>query len=112
MVIRGLSIYLMESKIDELADTTHATRQEKKVAQAKEEEIKFRYLSESIDILIRWGNVRTFLGKTHLTKLGFSLLPQSLATTYKLTRWLNITFIRRRTFIVAHCSLSIGYTKY
>ena len=45
---------LMESKMSELVDTIQATRQEKKVAQAKKEEIKFHYLSESIDTLISW----------------------------------------------------------
>lgn len=47
---------LMESKLDELTDTdtARATKQEKKVVQAKAEETKFRYLSETIDILISW----------------------------------------------------------
>jgi len=45
---------LMESKMLELTDTTRATKQEKKVSQAKKEEAKFRYLSESIDTLISW----------------------------------------------------------
>jgi hypothetical protein len=45
---------LMESKLNELAGTTRATQQEKKLAHAKEEETKLRYLSESIDILISW----------------------------------------------------------
>ena len=45
---------LMESKMNELADTGRAAKQEKKVAQAKEKETKFRYLSETMDTLISW----------------------------------------------------------
>jgi len=44
----------MEPKMNELADMARAVKQEKKVAQAKEEETKFRYLSETIDTLISW----------------------------------------------------------
>lgn len=45
---------LMEAKMDKVAHTKHAHPQEKKVKKAKKKEIKFHYLSESIDILISW----------------------------------------------------------
>jgi hypothetical protein len=45
---------LMESKMDKLANTARAAKQKKKIEQAKKEETKFHYLSESIDILIGW----------------------------------------------------------
>lgn len=45
---------LMELKMHELTDTIKATKQENKVAQAKKEESKFLYLSESINTLISW----------------------------------------------------------
>ena len=45
---------LMVKKMSELANTARAAKQEKKVAQTKAEEIKFRYLSETIDTLISW----------------------------------------------------------
>jgi hypothetical protein len=45
---------LMETKMSELANTARAAKQEKKITQAKAEEIKFRYISETIDTLISW----------------------------------------------------------
>lgn len=47
-------LILMESKMDKLTDTTRAAKQEKKIAQARKEEIKFHYLSDAIDTLISW----------------------------------------------------------
>jgi hypothetical protein len=46
--------FLMDSRMNELIDTSRAAKQENKVAQARKEETKFRYLSESIDTLIIW----------------------------------------------------------
>lgn len=45
---------LMESNMDRVVNTERVSKQEKKVAQAKKEVTKFRYLSESIDTLISW----------------------------------------------------------
>lgn len=45
---------LMEDKMPEIANMECAAKQDKKVKQAKSNEIKFRYLSETIDTLISW----------------------------------------------------------